>query len=382
MTRTHWKRAKTHLQAFRIEAPSWGFGDGGTRFKVFHQRGAARTIEEKLRDAAMVHRLTGATPTVAVHVLWDFAQMPADEVRDCARALGLRIGAVNPTLFEQPEYQFGSIGNPDAAVRAKALRHFLDSVEIMRTCKSNALSVWLADGTNHPGQDDFRARKRRVVEGLKAVHDALDGNMALLLEYKFFEPAFYSTDIADWGMACAFSRACGPRAKVLVDLGHHPQGTNIEQIVAWLIDEGMLGGFHFNCRKYADDDLTTGSLNPFELFLIFHELTSAGRGRGLFNAAYMIDQSHNVEPKIEAMIYSVMNIQEAYAKALLVDRAALAEAQKRRDVLGAERVLRDAFLTDVRPLLAEVRRDAGLPADPFDAYRRSGYQRKIESERG
>jgi L-rhamnose isomerase/sugar isomerase len=289
---------------------------------------------------------------------------------------------VNPTLFERDEYKFGSIANPDPKVREQAVRHMLDSIRIMREVGSRILSVWAADGTNHPGQDDFRARKHRITESLRRAHRELDAGMRMLVEYKFFEPAFYSTDIADWGQAYVFCKACGPRARVLVDLGHHPQGTNIEQIVAFLIDEGMLGGFHFNCRKYADDDLTVGSLNPYELFLIFHELVSAARGGGIYEVPYMIDQSHNVEPKIEAMIQSVMNLQEAYAKALLVDRAGLARAQKRGDVLEAERVLRRAFAADVTAVLAEMRKEMGLDPDPCAAYRRSGYQRRIEEERG
>jgi len=382
MTKADMERVKSCLKSFKIETPSWAYGDGGTRFKVFHAKGAARNLREKLQDAAQVHKLTGAAPTVAVHMLWDLADTSPEEASAYAKSLGLRIGAINPTLFEREEYKFGSLAHPDAKVRNKALRHTLDSIEVMRACKSRFLSVWLADGTNHPGQDDFRARKRRLTQSLKKVHAALDPGMRMLIEYKFFEPSFYSTDIADWGMAGLYCRACGDRAKTLVDLGHHPQGTNIEQIVAFLIDEDMLGGFHFNCRKYADDDLTTGSLNPYELFLIFNELVAARGGRGVYNVPYTIDQSHNVEPKVEAMIYSVMNIQEACAKALLVDRAALKKAQRRADVLGAERIIKRAYNTDATPLLAEVRREMGVPADPFQAFRRSGYRKRIENERG
>lgn len=375
-------KVKSLVRAWKIEAPSWAFSDGGTRFKVFHQKGAARNIREKLQDAAMVHKLTGATPTVAVHMLWDLVEMPAEEVRDYARELGLGIGAVNPTLFEQPEYRFGSIASPERKAREKAIAHLLDSVEMMTRLKSRALSVWLADGTNHPGQDDFRARKGRLAEALKITHDALGPGMSLLLEYKFYEPAVYSTDIPDWGMAYILCKAAGPKAKVLVDLGHHAQGTNIEQIVSTLIDEKSLGGFHFNSRKYGDDDLTTGTMNPHELFLIFNELVAAADGRGICPGAYVIDQSHNIEPKVEALIHSVMNIQAMYARALLVDRAALREAQKRCDVLGAERILQKAYETDVTPLLGAMRKEAGLPADPFEAYRKSGYAEKIARERG
>ena len=370
------------LRAFHIETPSWAYGDSGTRFKVFHQKGAARNLREKLQDAAEVHRLTGVTPTVAVHVLWDFLDITPEEAVAYVEPLGVRIGSVNPTLFEQPEYKFGSVGNPDATIRDKALNHMIESVEIMRKCDSRVLSVWLGDGTNYPGQDDFRARRRRIAENLKKAHDALDADMQMLIEYKFFEPAFYSTDIGDWGMAYLFARSCGDKARVLVDLGHHPLGTNIEQIVALLIDEDMLGGFHFNSKKYADDDLTTGSIAPYDLFLIFNELVSAAGGEGLYDVAYMIDQSHNIKPKIEAMIQSVMNIQEAYAKALLVDRAALKEAQAACDVIAAERVLKRAFNTDVTALLAPAREEMGLPADPVIACRESEYQQKIESERG
>jgi len=243
------------------------------------------------------------------------------------------------------------------------------------------MSIWFADGTNYPGQDDFRQRKHRVAQNLKKVHDKLDDGMEMLLEYKFFEPAFYCTDIWDWGIAYVFAKHCGPKAKVLVDLGHHPLGTNIEQIVATLIDENMLGGFHFNSKKYADDDLTTGSMNPFELFLIFNELVSAQGGSGLYDVGYMIDQSHNIKPKIEAMIQSVMNIQQAYAKALCVDRTRLRQAQQNCDVVSAERILKDAFDTDVTGLLACVRDQMGLDDDPLKAYRESGYQQKIESAR-
>jgi len=372
---------KHALKNLTIETPTWAYGDSGTRFKVFKQPGAARNIFEKLQDAACVHQYTGVTPSVAVHVLWDFADCDADEVRNFAESLGIRIGAVNPTLFEQDEYRFGSIANPAPAVRQKAVAHMLDAIDIMRRCDCKYLSLWLADGTNYPGQDDFRRRKRRAAENLRKVNDALDDSMEMLIEYKFFEPAFYATDIADWGMAYVLAKSSGPKAKVLVDLGHHPHGTNIEQIVAFLIDENMLGGFHFNSRKYADDDLTTGSLNPYELFLIFNELVAAGGGGRLYDVPYTIDQSHNVKPKIEAMIQSVMNIQATCAKALCVDRPALRDAQDRCDVTAAEAIFKDAFYTDVRPLLGLVRGEMGLQADPLQAYRQSGHFEKIANER-
>jgi L-rhamnose isomerase/sugar isomerase len=372
---------KSALKKQTVETPSWGYGDSGTRFMVFKQPGAARTIFEKIEDAACVQKFTGITPTLAVHVLWDLVGVEVGKVRDYAESLGVKIGSINPTLFEQNDYNYGSVAHPDKKVQAKAVQHMLESVEIMRQCRSKYMSVWLADGTNYPGQDDLRGRRHRVAANLKKVHEALDDGMEMLLEYKFFEPAFYSTDVGDWGTAYVFAKKCGPRAKVLVDLGHHPLGTNIEQIVSILVDEQMLGGFHFNSRKYADDDLTVGSMNPYELFLIFNELVSAKEGLGLYEAAYMIDQSHNIKPKIEAMIQSVMNIQEIYAKSLCVDRTRLKQAQQACDVIAAEKVLKEAFFTDVTALLESVREEMGLEADPLETYRQSGYQHQIEKER-
>ena len=369
------------LTSQAIEVPSWAFADSGTRFKVFRQKGAARDIFEKLADAARVHEFTGVAPSVAVHVLWDLQDVNVAEVASVAGSLGLRIGAVNPTLFERDEYKFGSLANPDAAIRAKAVDHCLSSIEIMKRLGSRQLSVWLADGTNYPGQDSFVARKSRLTDSLRQVHDALESDMEMLIEYKFFEPAFYSTDIPDWGTAYALAKRCGPKAKVLVDLGHHPKGTNIEQIVALLADEGMLGGFHLNSWKYADDDLTTGSAGLYELFLILNELVSAAGGSALYDCAYMIDQSHNVKPKVQAMVQSVMSIQEICAKALCVDRQRLSEAQAACDIVAAEEMLKQAFFTDVRPLLAEVRGKMGLATDPLLAYRQSGYEKKIQAER-
>lgn len=370
------------IQSFTIETPSWGYGNSGTRFKVFPWPGAARTLAEKLADAAMVHRVTGVCPSVAIHIPWDQTD-DWEAARQQAASLGVRIGAVNPNLFQDDEYRFGSLCHPDQAVRRRAIQHVLECIEIAKATGSQIISLWLADGTNYPGQDDFRRRRHRLLGALQEIYAALPPGMRLLIEYKFFEPAFYHTDLPDWGTSLLMAQKLGPQAEVLVDTGHHPQGTNIAQIVAQLLDEGRLGGFHFNDRKYADDDLIVGSLNPFELFTIFHEILAA-RSEGNANAAhiaYMIDQSQNVEPKIEAMIQSVITIQLAYAKALLVDRAALAQAQASGDVLAAYRVLRDAFETDVRPLLAEARAQMGLDPDPIAAFRKSGYAEQVARER-
>src|SRR5918912_1511852 len=340
------------LKALRIETPSWGYANSGTRFKVFPQPGVPRSVEEKLADAAQVHRLTGVAPSVALHIPWDRVD-DWGALHRYAEGLGLTLGAINPNLFQDEAYKLGSLAHP----------------------------------TNYAGQDDLRARRRRLLASLEEIYAALAPGMRLLVEYKFYEPAFYATDIADWGSALVLCQRLGPPAQVLVDLGHHAQGVNIEQIVAILLEEGRLGGFHFNGRKYGDDDLMAGSTNPLELFLIYHELAAAeedaepalaGCARAV---AYMIDQSHNVEPKIPAMLLSVMNCQAAYAKALLVDRAALRTAQQAGDVLGAHRTLKDAFETDVHPLLARVREEMGAAADPLGAYAASGYQQKIERER-
>ena len=371
------------LDRFEIETPSWGYADTGTRFGKFLQDAAATTIEEKLADAAQVQQYTGCCPSVAMHVLWDFPKGsdPASVVA-CAKALGLRIGAINPNVFQDQCYKYGSLSHRDPEIRRRALQHILDSIAIGTATGSSLLSLWFADGTNYPGQAGIRARKQWFHEGLRAVHDALPETMQMLVEYKPFEPTFYHTDIADWGMACVFARHAGRRAKVLVDTGHHLPGCNIEHIVAFLIDEQMLGGFHFNDRKYADDDLTMGSIDPYQLFRIFHEITAAEHelGREL-DLAYMVDQSHNLKPKIEAMIQTVMTAQEHFAKALLVDHSALHQARECDDVVQAERVLQDAYHTDVRPLLAEYRRQRGLPADPLIAFRESGYAQRVAGER-
>jgi L-rhamnose isomerase/sugar isomerase len=373
------------LRRLEIETPSWGYANSGTRFHVFPWPGAARTVHERISDAALVHRLTGACPSVAIHIPWDRTD-DWDELRRFAEAQGIRIGAVNPNLFQEDEYRLGSLCSPDAEVRRQALEHCLECVEIAVAVGSTDLSLWVADGTNYPGQDDLRARYRRLVVGLEELYAAMPEGMRLLVEYKFFEPAFYSTDLPDWGTAALVCRTLGPRALVLVDTGHHPPGTNIEQIVALLIAQGLLGGFHFNNRKYADDDLIVGSIDPFELFRIMSEIAAARRDPATSETAeaiaFMIDQSHNVEGKIDAMIQSVVNIQTAYAKALLVDRARLEDAQRAGDVLGAHRILVDAYETDVRPLLARLRAELGLDPDPLEAFRGGGYAERLALERG
>lgn len=372
----------TALQQFSIETPSWGYGDSGTRFKVFHWPGAASTLREKLADAAQVQRVTGICPSVAIHIPWD-KEDDWRAINDYAAQLGLRIGAVNPNLFQEDVYRLGSMCHYDRSIRQQAIEHVIECIDIAQTVGSNIISLWLADGTNYPGQDDLRRRRHRLIDSLQAIYAALPADTRLLIEYKFFEPAFYSTDLPDWGTSLLMAQKLGPQAEVLVDTGHHPQGTNIAQIVAQLLDENRLGGFHFNDRRYADDDLIVGSQNPFELFCIFNEIVGAG-AEGNVNAgriAYMIDQSHNIEPKIEAMIQSVLNAQTAYAKALLVDRDALHAAQEAGDVLGAYRVLQAAFETDVRPLLAEFRARQGRDADPIEAFRASGYAERVASER-
>ncbi|MBU0609883.1 MAG: L-rhamnose isomerase [Armatimonadetes bacterium] len=369
------------LKAQQIETPSWGYADSGTRFNVFKQPGAAITIQEKLDDAAQVHKFTGVTPTVAVHVAWDFVEgVDPQEVVKYAASQGVKVGAINPTMFQEQFYLNGAIANADPRVRRHLVDHILHSVDIGRQVGSDVLSLWFADGTNYPGQGDFVKRKHWVTECLQEVCAAMPPSMRMMIEYKLFEPGFYHTDIADWGMAYVFCQQCGPQAQVLVDLGHHARSVNIEHIVAFLLDEGALGGFHFNDARYADDDLTTGSVNPYQVFLIYTELVKAAdRAR---DVAYMVDQSHGEKPKIEAMIQTVCNIQKAYAKALLVDQAALEQAQADSNIVDGENVLIDAFNTDVEPLLRQVREEMGLAPDPLAAYRASGYQAKIDGERG
>ena len=368
------------LRAQRVETPSWGYGDTGTRFAVFPQTGVPRDPFEKMADAAQVHGLTGVCPSVAIHIPWDKVD-DYGELKRHAESLDLRIGAVNPNLFQEPEYKLGSICHPDEAVRRKATYHLLECVEVARETGSDVLSLWFADGTNYPGQDSFTERRHRMVESLGEVYTAMPERMRMFIEYKPYEPAFYHTDLADWGAALSMSQRLGERAQVLVDLGHHAKEVNIEYVVALLLDEGRLGGFHFNNRKYGDDDLIVGSINPFELFLIFVELVEAEEISDT-RIDYMIDQTHNIEPKMEAMILSVMNLQEAYAKALLIDRAALTQARRSGDVLGAHRTILDAYATDVRPLCARVREDLGGASDPITTFEESGYAEKIAEERG
>jgi L-rhamnose isomerase / sugar isomerase len=366
------------LRSLEIETPSWGYGNSGTRFHVYPWPGAARDVHERIADAALVHRLTGCCPAVALHIPWDRVDDYA-ALRRFAGDQGLVIGAINPNLFGDDAYRLGSLCHPDPDVRAQSLRHCRECVTIAEEVGSSVISLWLADGTNYPGQDDLRTRHARLVAALEELYGELPDGMRLLVEYKFFEPGFYSTDLPDWGTAALVCRRLGPKAQVLVDTGHHPQGTNVEQIVALLLSEGLLGGFHFNNRKYADDDLIVGSIDPFELFRIMREIARAEEpGR----IAFMIDQSHNIEGKIDAMLQSVSNIQTAYAKALLVDDERLSAAQRAGDVLGAHRVLMEAFETDVRPLLARLREQLGVEPDPVEAFRCGGHAERLARERG
>lgn len=372
------------LDSFHIEIPSWGFANTGTRFGKFIQPAAATSIEEKLSDAGQVHRFTGCCPTVAVHVLWDFPEglKSSRQVVALAKKYGVVIGSINPNVFQDQTYKYGSLGNPDLQIRKTALQHILDCVEIGKQTGSRDISLWFADGSNFPGTAHIRHRRRWFEENLKELHAKLSPQQRMLVEYKPFEPAFYHTDIADWGMALLLARAAGPRAKVLVDTGHHYQAQNIEQVVAWLLSENMLGGFHLNDRRYADDDLTLGSIDPYQVFRIFYEIAffeweTGQRG----DIAYMIDQSHNLKGKIEEMIQTAVTAQELYAKAALVDFESLAYHQQKCDLIDAEECLKQAFATDVRPLLGEWRRSKGLAEDPLAAFRQSGYLERITRER-
>jgi L-rhamnose isomerase/sugar isomerase len=372
------------LDAFAIEIPSWGFANTGTRFGKFQQAAAASTIEEKFADAAEVNRLTGVTPTLALHVLWDLPNGLADvdNIKALEKKTGVRAGSINPNLFQEQEYKFGSICNPSAEIREKAIAHLIDSVEIGKAVGSAEVSLWIADGSNYPGTQSMRRRIGWMKEALARTHAALAPGQTMLVEYKPFEPAFYHTDIADWGMALELARSAGPQARVLVDTGHHYQSTNIEQIVAWLLELGALGGFHFNDRKYADDDLTLGSIDPYQVFRIFHELVFDQYARKTDSSpAFMIDQSHNLKGKIEAMVQTVATAQELYAKASLIDHDQLVQLQDACRLVEAEELFRGAFWTDVRPLLREWREARGLPADPLLALRQGGYVERITAER-
>jgi L-rhamnose isomerase/sugar isomerase len=374
------------LGRFEVAVPSWAFGTGGTRFGRFPGPGEPRTLEEKLEDAAVVHRLTGATPRVSLHVPWDEPE-DAGAVKERAAELGLGFDAVNSNTFQdQPgqrhSYKLGSFSHPDAAVRRQAVEHHLHVIEVGRALGSEALSVWLADGSNYPGQMSLRGSFERVLECLREVYAALPEGWRLFTEHKPFEPAFYATVVQDWGSSLLLAQALGERAQCLVDLGHHLPNTNVELVVARLLGVGKLGGFHFNDSRYGDDDLTAGSIRPYGLFLVFHELVLAEVERlAGFRPSYMIDQSHNLKDPIEAMLQTVDQLQQAYAKAWLVDREALAEYQRAGDVLMAERTLKDAFETDVRPLVAEARRRAGAALDPVAAFRASGYRARKAVER-
>lgn len=371
---------KEKVSKHAIETPSWAYSDSGTRFHVFTQPGAARNAFERVQDAGVVHRYTGAAPSVALHIPWDQVD-DWSALRSHADDWGVRLGAINPNLFQESQYKLGSLTNENYAVRDQAITHLKDCVAIASELDSSILSLWFADGTNYPGQGDIRRRIRWMREGLAEVYASMPDSMRMLLEYKFFEPAFYHTDIADWGMALNFCQHLGTKAEVLVDLGHHAAGTNIEHIVAFLIEENRLGGFHFNNKKYADDDLTVGSINPYELFLIYNEIVAAETDGAVGDIAFMIDQAHNIKPKIEAMIQSVCTCQYHYAQACLVNREALRASQRDGDVVRAEEVLQDAYRTDTRPLLAQIRIERDLDPDPLAAYRDSGYHKKVAEER-
>ena len=368
------------LQDLEIELPSWAFGNSGTRFKVFTQPGAPRSPEEKIADAAEVHRLTGSAPSVALHIPWDRVD-DFDKLRRLAVDLGIRLGTVNTNTFQDDDYKLGSLTHADPRIRAKAISHMHECIDIMDEIGSRDLKIWLPDGTNYPGQGDFTERQERLADSLRAVYGRLGTHQRLVLEYKLFEPAFYSTDVPDWGTAYVHCQALGDRAVVCLDTGHHAPGTNIEFIVAQLLRLGRLGSFDFNSRFYADDDLIVGAADPFQLFRILYEVVRNGGIDKETGVAFMLDQCHNIEEKIPGQIRSVLNVQEMLARALLVDSSSLAQAQQSGDVLGANEVLMDAFYTDVRPALAAWRESRDLPADPVVAYRSGGYAERIASER-
>jgi L-rhamnose isomerase/sugar isomerase len=372
------------LDNFKIELPSWGFANTGTRFGKFIQAAAATTIGEKFSDAAQVHAATGACPTLALHVQWDLPHGLKDvpEVEKLAKRFAIRPGSINPNIFQNQEYKYGSLGNPDPAIRRMATRHILECVAISDALGTRDVSPWFADGSNYPGTQNIRTRIRHFEEGLAEIHAALKPGQRLLIEYKPFEPAFYHTDIADWGMALLLAKKAGPQSYVLVDTGHHYQTQNIEQIVAWLLHQNMMGGFHFNDRRYADDDLTLGSIDPYQIFRIFHEIRMfEWETQSTADIAYMVDQSHNLKGKIEAMIQTACTAQELYARAVLVDHQHLSKLQQACSLVDAEETLRGAFWEDVRPAIREWRKAHSLPDDPMQAFRSSGYVERITRER-
>jgi L-rhamnose isomerase/sugar isomerase len=371
---------KETIKRLGIEVPSWAYGNSGTRFKVFSQLGVPRDPYEKIADAAQVNKFTGAVPTVALHIPWDKVKDYA-HFAAYAKDLGVTLGTINSNTFQDDQYKLGSVCNPDPKVRKMAVNHLLECIDIMDITGTQDLKIWLADGTNYPGQDDLRDRQDRLQESLEITYKRLGPNQRMLLEYKFFEPSFYSTDVPDWGTSYLHCMKLGPKAMVCVDTGHHAPGTNIEFIVALLLREGRLGAFDFNSRFYADDDLIVGAADPYQLFRIMNEVNRAGGFDVGTPVSYVLDQCHNIEDKIPGQIRSITNVQEAVAKALLVDRVELKKAQLDGNVLAANDILMDAYNTDVRPLLGEMRNELGLDADPMKAYLASGYGAKIAAER-
>ncbi|MDQ4055381.1 MAG: L-rhamnose isomerase [Actinomycetota bacterium] len=372
------------LEGQAIEVPSWAYGNSGTRFKVFGTPGTPRTVEEKLADAAAVHRFTGLAPAVALHIPWDLVD-DYSALKSYAEDLGIGLGTINSNTFQDDDYKLGALTHTDAKIRQKAIDHHFECIDVMNATGSRDLKIWLAEGTNYPGQGDIRGRQDRLTESLRTIYDRLGDDQRLVLEYKFFEPAFYHTDVPDWGTSYAHVAALGDKAFVCLDTGHHAPGTNIEFIVAQLLRLGKLGSFDFNSRFYADDDLIVGAADPFQLFrIIFEVIRGGGYGpavEGGSEVAFMLDQCHNIEQKIPGQIRSVLNVQEMTARALLVDREALSVAQETGDVLGANEIFMDAFYTDVRADLAAWREERGLPGDPVRAFAASGYQQQIEADR-
>lgn len=368
------------LESQSIELPSWAFSNTGTRFKVFSTPGAPRTVFEKIQDAAAVHQFTGLAPSVALHIPWD-AVDNFRKLRDYAEEIGIRLGTINSNTFQDDVYKFGSLTHVDPKVRQRAIDHHFECIDIMGETGSQDLKIWLADGSNYPGQVNLRARQDRLNESLQKIYERIAENQRLVLEYKFFEPAFYHTDVPDWGTAYVHALSLGERATVCLDTGHHAPGTNIEFIVAQLLRLGKLGSFDFNSRFYADDDLIVGAADPFQLFRILFEVYRNGGFDPANNVAFMLDQCHNIEEKIPGQIRSVLNVQEQTAKVLLVDLPALEQAEISGDVLLANHILMDAFSSDVRPALADWREERGLSRDPFWAYRSSGHLEQIGRER-